>query len=36
MIKCWGYIYGDKIEDGIKKWLENKYAIRKLEITQDN
>jgi hypothetical protein len=36
MVKCWGWIYGEKVEENIRKWLENKYNLKKIELTEEN
>ena len=30
IIRCWAFIYSEKIEENIRKWLENKYGIKKI------
>lgn len=28
LVKVWGYIYGDKYEENLKKWIEQTYKTK--------
>lgn len=36
MVRCWGWVYGERLEESLRKWLQNKYGIKSLVLSEQD